>query len=126
MKHATKEQLDCIASVLAKNDKNLYTKTDVNRAIVDELSRRVGWSCSLGYIANLRNGVQLDKASYALRDKIGRLYNILCKIKKPKRVVLPDTECIRTLKVYGTEHELREAQRLSTRERMEVLLYKSP
>lgn len=47
-------------------------------------------------------------------------------IINPPRIILPDTECIRTLKVYGTEHELREAQRLSTRERMERCLVEEP
>lgn len=45
-------------------------------------------------------------------------------IINPPRIILPETACIRTLKVYGTEHELREAQKLSTRERLEILIKK--
>ena len=84
MAHITKEQLDCIAVALAKNDKNLYTKTDVNRAIVTALSERVGWDCSHGYIANLRNGVQLDKTSVMLKAKIDQLHTMLRKSRKPR------------------------------------------
>ena len=113
-----KDAIEDIYQVWRKKP-DMHTKADVYRAIVKELNSIASGGWTYPYIANLHRGDQLDSVSKKMRFAIKKMHKGL----KPKRIVSPDTVCIRTLKIMSDEYELHEIQeRLGTRKRTEKLM----